>query len=623
MPERVLTEQEVSLNAVMYPISGQVTSFLASLYPQKLVLGDVTGDSQQRASTLRLADWRDGIGNFKLSSDEGPKTWWSTCQLRHKENLVLPQLATITAASGVTGVYTVGAIGELANEIYAAFGTAVRKYNNVTDSWGATLATLPAVATDAITARLGGTVYLIFAHTGGYTYTSDGITFTDDTKDTLYLAFWNDWLWGIDNTGLLWHASTIGQENDDAQLPLPNGSVNKLFVGRNATGEVILFAATRVGLYAHNFTETKWLYTEFELPFHPDNGRGSTRWRDSIYLSSGTGIYRYVQGNNQAIVTVMGLDLNDGVPDDKRGIVRQLVGSHNELLAITDATTAPGALANFDGNGGGAIFGADVIALDVGFSYIAGWDQRGWQIKWLGGSSTQAITAAHVSNAYDTYRLWWGHNQRIYFMPLQRDITNPSQVTTLTYAASSEHLTPWFNADQDDVNKLALSLAVEVTGATATETVAVDYATNYDNSNWTAYGTISSNGITTYLHPNSTTPTGTAFRAIRWRLTLARGSTTTLTPTVKSLTFVFRKKLPARWGHSFSANLIKEYKGKSPAELRSNLITAIESTSLVEFTYRDDTGDTRNFYVDVISIKGLEQTGHDERGVVEVMVAEP
>ena len=66
-----------------------------------------------------------------------------------------------------------------------------------------------------------------------------------------------------------------------------------------------------------------------------------------------------------------------------------------------------------------------------------------------------------------------------------------------------------------------------------------------------------------------------------------------------------------------------EYKGKSPKELRSNLISAIESTTLVEFTFRDDSGGTRNYYVDVVSASGMEFTGHDERGSTQISVVEP
>ena len=53
------------------------------------------------------------------------------------------------------------------------------------------------------------------------------------------------------------------------------------------------------------------------------------------------------------------------------------------------------------------------------------------------------------------------------------------------------------------------------------------------------------------------------------------------------------------------------------------MVTAIESTTLVEFTYRDDSGGTRNYYVDIVSASGVEGTGYDERGMSTVNLVEP
>ena len=57
--------------------------------------------------------------------------------------------------------------------------------------------------------------------------------------------------------------------------------------------------------------------------------------------------------------------------------------------------------------------------------------------------------------------------------------------------------------------------------------------------------------------------------------------------------------------------------------LRKKLVEAIESETLVEFTFRDDSGGTRNYYVDVTSAQGLEFTGRDERGSTMISVVEP
>src|SRR3990167_1129360 len=617
MPGAVAKSGEVLLNSVPHPITGGVKSALASIYPEKQVTGDYRYDSQRRASVLVMNNWRDGIGLNKMRTpDQVNRAWWSTCQLRYHGHLVPPALATTTAASGVTGVFTVGAIGELASEIYAAFGTDVRKYNNTTDSWGSSLATLPAIATDAITFRMGGTVYLAFVTTGtpgGYTYTSDGASWNDDTKDTQFLSYWDDRLWGIDFTGQLWFSTAIGTETNAGQLPLPNNSVTNLEVGRLADGTLALYAATTYGPYAYDNDNGVFHEVELAIPPHPDSGKGFARWRDALYYSSGNGIHRYGAGEGPgAAVSVMGPDRDDGLPSDKRGVIRQLLSTPNELLAIFDATTAPGEFDDFVAEN--APEAADVIDVDTGFSHILGWDGGAWEVKWLGGENAAAITYAHVSNAYSTYRLWWAHNQRIYYMSIPRDIVNPNEITTFAYAASAEHETPWFDAGQIEVTKTALELRVELAGATATETATISYGSNYSAS-YTQLGVISSNGVTSYLFPDSSTPTGTDFRAIRFRVALARGSTTTLKPDVLSMALIYRKKLPAKYGHEFEIDFtVPVYGGRSPAERRAALITAVETTTLVELTFRDDSGGDRNYYVDVVQATGLEATGHDERG---------
>jgi hypothetical protein len=315
----------------------------------------------------------------------------------------------------------------------------------------------------------------------------------------------------------------------------------------------------------------------------------------------------------------MGPDRDDGLPSDKRGTIVQLLKTTNELVAIFDATTAPGSLSNyFSGN---AMNAADVIGEDVGFSHILGWNGEGWEAKWLGGASAQAISYAYVSNAYSTYRLWWGHNQRVNYMALPRDIVNPNEITTFAYAASADHETPWFNADQLEVDKLITELKVECAGMTSTETATISYGLNYA-AGYTALGSITVNGITTYQFPNSTTPIGTTFRAIRFKVALARGSTTTLTPDVLSMTMTYRKKLPAKYGHTVTVDLTREYGGRAPKQQRAALISAFESNPLVTFTFRDDSGLTRNYYVDVVQATGMEHTGLDERGDSTLLLVE-
>ena len=486
---------------------------------------------------------------------------------------------------------------------------------------------------------MGGTDYIVVAHSGGYSYFSSATTVTDKTTDAQFLTYWDDRLWGIDATGQLWYTLTIsGTPVNDAKLPVQDSYVTDLFVGRDAAGEQIIYAATKTGLYAHDAANARWVETQFQLPYHNFNGTGSVRWRDSIYTPSGLGIYKYVNGNNNAVISVMGPDRDDGVPATYRGTVKKLAGTHTELIAAIDATTAPGAQAATDvpwqygATAGMSAHSSAVIAPSSGQSSIVGWNEAGWETKWTAPSDNagKPINVMTVSNAgKGDYRLWWGYDGKVYHQLIPFDVTNPSQLvavdgTDYAYETTGTHETPWFDAQQTEVEKLALKLKIELDNASSTETVAVQYAINYSDS-YTSMGTITSDGVTTYTFGSGV---GTTFRSIKFKLTLSReaGSTIAImkkSPDVVSLALEYRKKLEAKWGHTVEVDINSDYKGKSPKDLRGSLVTAIESNTLVEFTFRDDSGGDRNYYVDVTSASGIEYTGYDERGTSRITLVEP
>jgi hypothetical protein len=640
MAAKVESPNEISLNGVYYPIARPVQSVLSSIYPAKVVIGDTTKDSQARTSVIAWSDWRGGIGvNRMETGGDVNRAWWSTCQLRYKNHLILPGLDNDAKANKTSTSLTdpsIGAIGELASEIYVAWNGStsedakIYKYNNASDVWGSALATPSDQVTDTVTWRtLAGETFLVFAHydANGSGYTRfDGSTWTEDTTDSQYVAAWDDRLWGISYTGQLWYSIVAGTEVNDAKLPLPPGSVTGLFVARDAGGEPILYAATKKGLFAHDSANSKFIQTELTIPNHPHAGKGTIRWRDSIYMPAGLGVYKYINQAGGAVLAVTGPDRDDGVPTNQRGTIKFMTGSHNELFAGLDASTAPNITS------GDSIpyqwqshHGSMVIDDDTGYSTILGYDDMGWETKWTASSAGRSLQALTVSDAYDEYRMWWGFNGEIKFMKIPSDIINPSFVSDFEFAASGVHETPWFNAGQAEVDKLALKLRVEVQDASSTETVAVEYATDYAES-YTSLGTITSDGITSYTFGSSA---GTAFRAIKFKLSLARTTNTgtvnytKLTPDVVSTTLEWRKKLPSKWGHQVQVDINKEYKGKSPKDLRAALLSAIESTTLVEFTFRDDSGGTRNYYVDVASATGIEYTGTDERGISTINLVEP
>jgi hypothetical protein len=620
--QRVSSKNEISLNGVRYKTSRDVQQVLASIYPGKVVIGDTDKDSDPRRSILAASDWRGGIGLNRLEgAGETDRAWWATTQLRFNETAILPPLATLTADQSVAGVHTVGALIDFGSEVYAAFGTTIKKYADPSDSWGSSLHTLPAVASDAITVRLAptgdaGTVFMVFATGTGNTWTSDGSSFTDDGTDMKFITFFDKKLWGIDSVGTLRNTTNLTTWNSKATLPLETDSVSDLFTARDAGGAHVLYAATTRGLFVFDDFNNDWIQVDaMEFPIHPDAGFGTTVWRDSTYYPAGLGVYKFQNGQN-AVVSIMGLDRDEGLPSDKRGVIKQLVSSHNDLLAIVDNATTGTPLNVF------ASGESTVIEATTGFSFIAGWNELGWEIKWIGGQTDTGIDYALVSNAYLKYRLWWASNERVFHMDLPREVINPNVVTDLNYSSAGTIELPWFNAGQDEVDKLALKLRVHVSDVTTDNTITPSFAVNLTEA-WTALAEISSDGVIEYPFPDGTTQEGTEFRFFRTKADLVRGTTnTTETPILHSMTLEWRKKLALKWGFVVEVDLRAAYRGQTADEMRSDLITAVSKATLCEFTFRDDSGEDRNFFVDIVGFNGLSATGTDFTGTVSLQLAQ-
>ena len=646
MANKVVKKNEVYLNGNYYPITRPVQQVLASIYPAKVVIGDTTRDSQIRASVISWSDFRGGIGVERMEgAKDVDRAWWSTCSLRYKRHLVLPAKTRGGVENSDADGESLDIIQEYNGELYCVYSNKkIYKFNSGNDGFGSALDTLPATATDSLEVRMGGILYLVVAYGTGYMYVKSKYeddnattkllesddTYNDNTSTdsnapfaTKFLTFWDDKLWGIGDDGQLWYATTLGTEALDAKLPLPDGHVTDLFVARNASGNPVIYAMTKEGLFAHDFSESKFVETQLALPFHNENGKGSVRWRDSVYIPAGLGIYKYINGSNSAVVSVVGADRDDGLPSDNRGSIAQLMGTHNDLIALVDGTLTPSNVDMFaSGNE------SSVIDDSTGYSAILGWNEVGWEVKWTAAGADQGkkITSGFVTDvggnlgSTNAYRMYWGFDGDLYYQQLQSDVINPNQVVNYDYEDSVDgiHYTSWFSADQVEVDKLALELKVETDDCDTNQTVKVEYALDYGTS-YTTMGTITSNGTTTYTFGSSL---GTAFRAIQFKITLAT-DTVNKSPDLINLTLIYRKKLESKFGWSVNVDMNKGYKGNTPKSMRANILSAIQSNTLLEFTYRDDTSTNRNYYVDITSAQGLEHTAYDERGSTQLLLTEP
>lgn len=628
MTTRVVGEHEVSLNAVRFPLVGKVRSSIASTYPEKRVEGDFTRDSQRNVSVVSWSDQSGGIGHRTSRPGVFNRAWASLLNLRHANHLTLPALETKTAAGGAGNAL----ISELGGKIIAAYGTDVREYDEGGNSWGSALVTLGATPTDVANGALTTTEFLVFAIGTGYEYSSSSATWASSTKDALNIVFHDDRFWGIDATGQLWYTFTMGSaEVNDALLPLDaSDAVTGLFTGREPGGgaAIILYVSTKKALWAHDVGNRKFVKTSVFLAGNAGDAaeRVSITWRDRVYLGSGAGINEWTTGN-PAVFRPMGFNEPDGTPGSAA------------LLIKTEQTVASMASSVMD-----LIVGGNGISNDD-FAFIYAWNGVGWQQVWDSPGSNSSIYSMHVSDSGGTYRLWFTttDDDRVYFLRIPVSGTPVTEVADWTYSSTSvalgsfhAHEYPIFTADQKEITKIALVLRVEVKNAVANTVgvqvyVSIDEAayvlrteTHTNDSTFFAdQDFIVGDGVTNFSFPSVATPAGTAFKSIQIRVDLRRGSTATQSPDVISVTLEYLKVLDEKLGFDFELDFTKPFGGRSPKQLRAAYATAQTSKILVELTYRDDDGGSRNYYVKVLGGQGDELTGHEERGTQLVRCQQP
>ena len=388
-------------------------------------------------------------------------------------------------------------------------------------------------------------------------------------------------------------------------------------VYRDAAGNPAIYAGTKVGLFVYDDANNRWEMTELQLPFHEEAGSGAIVWRDALYFPAGNAIYKYQTGSNTAVLSLIGFDRDHGLPNAYSGAVRQLTGSHNAILAITDSATGedPEYSTFATGRQDSGFGGASTVISGVGQSTILGYNDLSWEVKWS-ASDSAGTGPREVGTSYSDYRVWWGVGSRVHYMKLASDIINPTQITTFQYASSGTLETSWFDGDDTIGDKLALTFKVVTSDCTSSQTVQVQYATDFTES-YTTMGTITSNGTTTYAFGSSA---GTAFNSIKFKFTLSTSSSTA-SPDINLMELRWREKLPIKYGWTVNINAQETYKGKTPKQLFDAVNTAIESNTLISFTYRNNDS-ARTYYVDAVAATGIDFTGLDERNQLQLQLVE-
>ena len=610
---------EITLNSVRYAIDGPVQVSGDSRFAQKMVTGDFTKDSDKRRSSHTWSDLRGGcfLKNMKEGTEDDHRTYWNTCNTDYPDNIILGPLNT---SCGTVATSVVSSMVEAKGVLYVTMGEGLYFWRHNDLGWGTVIyGTINGGVTDAI--YFDGYIFLgisgtdFLRHTVGSESLSFGVSL-GGAKECKYFTIWDDKLYAIDNDGQLKYTDDYGATwTDDAKLHLDRDSVTGLIVYTDVSGNDIIYAGTKYGLYAHDADNAKFVQTNFTFPKHDYGCAGMTVFREALYVSVGMDVYEYKMVGDGVILTPIGMQYGMASPISYTGSIVRLVSSYNHLYAMVDATAAT----DRELYVGNPLSGT-VVPGSTGYSFVAQWNAHGWTIVKIGSSTATPPGQMVVSRQENKYRLYFDMGGNVYRQDLENVLVNPIRVGNYEHESAGELVTPWFDGNNDTASKTALRTLGYATGCSANEKITITYQINnaaYTDA-WTAHATVTSSGA---IEQSFGSGAGIEYYNIRYKLTLARGSTTTKTPNLHFLTHEYIKVPDGIYDYQITIDMNRSA-GSNSAETRmAALKTAYDTKTLVQFSYDDATTTTPKRVI-VESFQAVEKAGKYQDGLYRVNLIE-
>jgi hypothetical protein len=151
-----------------------------------------------------------------------------------------------------------------------------------------------------------------------------------------------------------------------------------------------------------------------------------------------------------------------------------------------------------------------------------------------------------------------------------------------------------------------------------------------DGGGWETLGSVTTSGETVLeFDVASGFSRGRRFKRIRFKFTLSRGSTATLTPVIESIVLAYQKVPKNTVAHTLEIPLHRKHKDRTPAEMYADLTALVETGEMLKLVLgRDETasdGTVTSAVKRVLpaSISGLQDgqgrmTRHVTLGLIEV-----
>jgi hypothetical protein len=492
--------QTLWLGDLPYKVKGQVEWDFVNIFSRKINQGDPGPDDHPIYSTWTQRDWSGGgqVARMNPASDSG-RFWTSTCETQYTDTIALPPFTyhfPVPADASGTGIM----LGDLGDNLYAAWGTRIYRFDPVNMVWiyTDTLALPPTREGQVYVEQSGpnaGRMVMFIPETTSYEVWDGANLIAAQDIGAIEFAQWDQKIFGLDSAGVLYWATEVptatGQWTKVSQIA--DGSEARHLVSYlNKQSEATLFVVTDQYVYAVDYANNLFDRSDLEFPRHPHQGRGVANFQNDLYVSVGLGVHEY----NGSTITARGLDHNAGVPPEWLGYIVDLKPSYNGMFALIRGAATDTA----------AVPGSDAYLLDVGprtgftvpdqssNNVLMLWNGFGWHYRWQGTGIPP--TNIVVSQAQYFYSVWWGSGGDLYMQRLPRIYFNARNAAAqeMGFAESCEHETPWYDWGWLGADKILKIIELSLEQASSTETVEVQYKLDYDSNPFVSLGQLGVNG---------------------------------------------------------------------------------------------------------------------------------
>ncbi len=389
------------------------------------------------------------------------------------------------------------------------------------------------------------------------------------TLDASYLAQFDNRLCvlGYQNAGFGYSSANDIVSNWTRKASFPNlvTRFTGMFTGKDASDEPALYFLTQKGMYYLDVF-TNFVFGPTEVTWEEDNtsGKKGLYWKGDTYVAVGKGIYKISAG----VVTLVGPDMDDGLPEDLQGAVTDMIGVGFWLVIAVDG-------------------GANKSCILK--RYING---THWHPVYVTSTADSPIRAL----CWDNGTLYFGEGSNVKSMPFPAVTDNVNKLSTYERASTGSLTYPYFHSVFETMPKVAHRVWATTKDCNANENISVYYRIN-ENTGWTLLGSFTSSPKPTALSFGSS---GLEFEKIQLKATFARGDTATNSPKLESLILEYRVIPPTLWGMDVKINAVtdKDVRGK---DIIDAMRTAVESKTLLSFYPSGDKSDTQYF----VEVKGM------------------